>query len=40
MRPGLETSEWGTVETGAIDPFGSMLRFCERIEAVDPSQAG
>lgn len=32
MRPGLETTEWGTIETGAIDPFGNMLRFCERIE--------
>lgn len=32
MRPGLETTEWGTLETGAIDPFGNQLRFCERIE--------
>jgi hypothetical protein len=32
IRPGLETTEWGTIETGAIDPFGNMLRFCERIE--------
>lgn len=32
MRPGLETTEWGTIEIGAIDPFGNMIRFCERIE--------
>jgi hypothetical protein len=37
MRPGLETTEWGTVETGAIDPFGNMLRFCERIGIEDNS---
>jgi Glyoxalase superfamily protein len=37
-RPGLETTEWGTIETGAIDPFGNMLRFCERIESADPSK--
>lgn len=32
MRPGLDTTEWGTIETGAIDPFGNMIRFCERME--------
>jgi len=32
MRPGLEKTEWGTLETGAIDPFGNLIRFCERIE--------
>jgi hypothetical protein len=31
MRPGLEESPWGTLETGAIDPFGNLIRFCERI---------
>jgi hypothetical protein len=36
MRPGLEKTEWGTIETGAIDPFGNMIRFCERIESTDP----
>lgn len=33
MRPGLETTPWNTLETGVIDPFGNMLRFCEPIEA-------
>ena len=33
MRPGIETTEWDTIETGAIDPFGNHIRFCERIEA-------
>jgi hypothetical protein len=32
MRPGLETTPWGTLETGAIDPFGNLIRFCESIE--------
>jgi catechol 2,3-dioxygenase-like lactoylglutathione lyase family enzyme len=31
MRPGLEKTPWGTLETGAIDPFGNLIRFCERI---------
>jgi uncharacterized glyoxalase superfamily protein PhnB len=29
MRPGLETTPWGTLETGVIDPFGNHIRFCE-----------
>jgi hypothetical protein len=29
MRPGLERTPWGTLETGAIDPFGNLIRFCE-----------
>ncbi|MET4803461.1 glyoxalase superfamily protein [Bradyrhizobium sp. LB11.1] len=37
MRPGLETTEWGTIESGVIDPFGNMIRFCERIEREDKS---
>jgi hypothetical protein len=32
MRPGLETMPWGMIETGAIDPFGNLIRFCEPIE--------
>jgi hypothetical protein len=32
MRPGLETTPWGMLETGAIDPFGNLIRFCEPIE--------
>ena len=35
MRPGLETTAWETVETGVIDPFGNVIRFCERIEEAD-----
>lgn len=31
MRPGFETTPWGTLETGAIDPFGNLIRFCEPI---------
>jgi hypothetical protein len=30
MRPGIEKTEWGTLEAGAIDPFG--IRFCKRME--------
>jgi uncharacterized glyoxalase superfamily protein PhnB len=33
MRPGLETTPWGAVETGVIDPFGNLIRFCEPIVA-------
>jgi catechol 2,3-dioxygenase-like lactoylglutathione lyase family enzyme len=29
MRPGLESTPWGTLETGVIDPFGNLIRFCE-----------
>jgi len=29
MRPGLESTPWGTVETGVIDPFGNLIRCCE-----------
>jgi hypothetical protein len=32
MRPGIETTPWGTLETGVIDPFGNLIRFCEPIE--------
>jgi hypothetical protein len=32
MRPGIETTPWGTLETGVIDPSGNLIRFCERIE--------
>lgn len=24
-----ERTEWNTLETGVIDPFGNMIRFCE-----------
>jgi catechol 2,3-dioxygenase-like lactoylglutathione lyase family enzyme len=34
MRPGLEKTEWDTLETGVIDPFGNLIRFCERIGKV------
>jgi hypothetical protein len=37
MRPGLETTEWGTIETGALDPFGNLIRFFERLESDDDS---
>jgi hypothetical protein len=32
MRPGLETTPWGTIETGVIDPFGNLIRFCQPVE--------
>ena len=32
MRPGLETTPWGTLETGVIDPFVNSIRFCQPIE--------
>jgi uncharacterized glyoxalase superfamily protein PhnB len=32
MRPALETTLWGTLETGVIDPFGNHIRFCQPIE--------
>ena len=32
MRPGLETMPWGMIETGVIDPFGNLIRFCQRVE--------
>lgn len=33
MRPGLEPTPWNTLETGVIDPFGNLIRFCEPIDA-------
>jgi hypothetical protein len=32
MGPGLETTPWRTLETGVIDPFGNLIRFCEPAE--------
>ena len=32
MRPGLEKTPWNTLETGAIDPFGNLIRFCEPVD--------
>lgn len=32
MRPGIETTPWQTEETGVIDPFGNLIRFCEPID--------
>jgi len=29
---GCQTMPWGTIETGVIDPFGNLIRFCERFE--------
>lgn len=44
LRPGIETTDWGTLETGALDPFGNQLRFCEKIEPtagrIDPVDTG
>jgi catechol 2,3-dioxygenase-like lactoylglutathione lyase family enzyme len=34
MRPGLETTPWGTIETGVIDPFGNLIRFCQPLKQV------
>jgi hypothetical protein len=28
----LERTPWGALETGAIDPFGNLIRFCELID--------
>jgi catechol 2,3-dioxygenase-like lactoylglutathione lyase family enzyme len=41
MRPGLETTPWGTLETGVIDPFGNLIRFCQPINQAhsSPQQA-
>ena len=33
MNPGLETTPWGTIETGAIDPFGNQIQFYEPVDA-------
>jgi len=39
MRPGLETTPWDTLETGVIDPFGNLIRFCEPIkQPAEPKQ--
>jgi Glyoxalase superfamily protein len=38
MRPDLEQTPWGTLETGAIDPFGNLIRFCEPIDKHEPSR--
>jgi Glyoxalase superfamily protein len=34
MRPGLEKTPWRTLETGAIDPFGNLIRFCEPLDRI------
>jgi len=38
MRPGLETTPWGTLETGVIDPAGNMIRFFEPLKKAAPDQ--
>jgi catechol 2,3-dioxygenase-like lactoylglutathione lyase family enzyme len=40
MNPGLETTPWGTLETGVIDPFGNLIRFCEPIAPARARDAG
>jgi Glyoxalase superfamily protein len=35
MRPGLDRTEWNTLETGVIDPFGNLIRFCEPLAPED-----
>jgi catechol 2,3-dioxygenase-like lactoylglutathione lyase family enzyme len=35
MRPGVERTPWNTLETGVIDPFGNLIRFCEPIADPD-----
>ena len=32
MRPALEKTSWGTLETSVTDPFGNRIRFCEQVE--------
>ena len=32
VRPGLETTPWNNIETGVIDPFGNLIRFCEPLD--------
>jgi hypothetical protein len=32
IRPDLETTPRGTLETGVIDPFGNLIRFCQPVE--------
>jgi catechol 2,3-dioxygenase-like lactoylglutathione lyase family enzyme len=32
MRPGLESTPWETLETGVVDPFGNMIRFCQTVD--------
>jgi hypothetical protein len=32
MRPGLEETPWGTLETGVIDPFDNLIRFCQPVD--------
>jgi hypothetical protein len=33
--PGLDRTEWNTLETGVIDPFGNLIRFCEPLAPED-----
>jgi catechol 2,3-dioxygenase-like lactoylglutathione lyase family enzyme len=37
MRPGLEEMPWGMLETGVIDPFGNLIRFCQPLDRPTPS---
>ena len=40
MRPGLEKTDWGTLETTVLDPFGNLLCFSERVEPQSVGEAG
>jgi Glyoxalase superfamily protein len=35
MNPGLETTPWGAIETGVIDPFGKQIQFYEPVDAAE-----
>jgi len=39
-RPELEKTSWGTLETTVADPFGNVLRFCERMAPAATPQHG
>ena len=39
MRPGLEEMPWGMLETGVIDPFGNLIRFCQPLDRAAPSRS-
>ena len=36
-RPGLERTDWGTLETSVYDPFGNVLVFAEAVAGADQS---
>lgn len=40
LRPGIGPTPWGSLCMDLVDPFGNKLRFDEKLEQDEPTDAG